>query len=121
MVFKSEYELAHAIPGKESEGAVHSADLPYVFGYYPKSGNISGNFTQVDFKLADLIETYWTNFAKTGNPNSPSIPNWPRFDSSQTFIRFTQEGSVSPRAGGLRRPQCDMFRELLKARMAEAN
>ncbi|HEY9501996.1 MAG TPA: carboxylesterase family protein, partial [Pyrinomonadaceae bacterium] len=116
-----QYELAHAIPGKESEGAVHSADLPYVFGFYPKSGNISGNFTQVDFKLADLIETYWTNFAKTGNPNSTGIPNWPRFDSSQTFIRFTQEGSVSPIAGGLRRPQCDMFRELLKARMAEAN
>jgi len=116
-----QYELAHAIPGKESEGAVHSADLPYVFGYYPKSGNISGNFTQVDFKLADLIETYWTNFAKTGNPNSTGIPNWPRFDRSQSFIRFTQEGSVSPIAGGLRRPQCDMFRELLKARMAEAN
>jgi len=116
-----QYELAHAIPGKESEGAVHSADLPYVFGYYPKGGNISGNFNQVDFKLANLIETYWTNFAKTGNPNSGGLPNWPRFDSSQTFIRFAQEGNVEPIAGGLRRPQCDLFRDVLKERMKQAN
>ena len=62
-----EYEFNHAIPGQDA--AVHSADLPYVFGFYPKSGNISGKFTDVDTKLADLIETYWTNFARTGDPN----------------------------------------------------
>ena len=65
-----QYEFNHAIPGQEAQGAVHSADLPYVFGFFPKTGNIAGNFTDVDKKLADLIETYWTNFAKTGNPNS---------------------------------------------------
>jgi para-nitrobenzyl esterase len=92
-----------------------------VFGYYPKGGNISGNFSQVDFKLADLIETYWTNFAKTGNPNSSGLPNWPRFDSSQTFIRFLQDGNVEAIAGGLRRPQCDLFREVLKERLVKAN
>ena len=116
-----QYEFAHAIPGKESEGAAHAGDLPYVFGYYPKAGNISGSFNEIDYKLADLIETYWTNFAKTGNPNSNGIPNWPRFDSSQTFIRFVQDGSVEPIAGGLRRPQCDLFREVLRERMAKAN
>ena len=47
-----EYELQHAIPGQQSQGAVHSADLPYVFGYFPKAGNIAGNFGDVDFKLA---------------------------------------------------------------------
>ena len=47
-----EYELTHAIPGQEAQGAVHSADLPYVFGYFPKSGNIAGNFTSVDTQLS---------------------------------------------------------------------
>src|SRR6185503_13112301 len=55
-----QYEFNHAIPGQEAQGAVHSADLPYVFGYFPKTGNISGKFTELDMKLAELIQTYWT-------------------------------------------------------------
>jgi para-nitrobenzyl esterase len=115
-----QYELQHAIPGQESQGAVHSADLPYVFGFYPKSGNISGNFTDTDFKLAELIETYWTNFAKTGNPNGGTLPNWPEFNGSQAYIAFTQDGRVVPTSGGLRRPPCDLLRDVLKQRMSDS-
>ena len=112
-----QYQLEHAIPGQEADGAVHSADLPYVFGYYPKSGNISGNFGEIDYKLADLIQSYWTNFARTGDPNAATLPKWPVFDQSQSFIEFTQVGSVVANSEGLRRPQCDLFREILKRRM----
>ena len=115
-----EYELQHAIPGQEAQGAVHSADLPYVFGYFPKQGNISGNFTQTDFKLADLIETYFTNFAKTGDPNASGLPKWPEFDGSQAYIEFKQDGSVAP-STGLRRTHCDLHREALKQRMGAAH
>ena len=114
-----EYQFEHAIPGQEAEGAVHSSDLPYVFGYYPKHGNISGKFSAVDFKLADLIESYWTNFAKRGNPNGEGLPNWPEYDGSQAFIEFTQDGKVVEQTGGLRKPQCDLQREVLKKRIAE--
>jgi para-nitrobenzyl esterase len=89
-----EYEFNHAIPGQEAQGAVHSADLPYVFGYFPKTGNIAGNFTDVDKKLADLIQIYWTNFAKTGNPNSSGVPSWPEQDDAGTYIQFQQDGKV---------------------------
>ena len=112
-----EYEFAHAIPGQEAQGAVHSADLPYVFGFYPKRGNISGNFGDTDFKLADLIESYWTNFAKTGDPNGGKLPHWPEFDGSQTYIQFTQDGRVAEKTGGLRKPQCDLLREVAKEGM----
>jgi len=111
-----EYEFQHAIPGQEAQGAVHSADLPYVFGYFPKQGNISGNFGETDFKLADLIETYWTNFAKTGDPNSGGVPKWPEFGGSQAYIKFTQDGRVAT-ATGLRRAHCDLYREVLKERL----
>lgn len=111
-----EYEFNHAIPGQEAQGAVHSADLPYVFGYFPKTGNISGNFTDVDRNLADLIETYWTNFAKTGDPNSPGIPNWPQQADTGTYIQFQQDGKVEP-ATGLRSAQCDIYRQWLTAKL----
>jgi para-nitrobenzyl esterase len=112
-----EYELQHAIPGQEAQGAVHSADLPYVFGYFPKDGNISGKFGEIDFKIADLIETYWANFAKTGEPNSSGVPKWPKFDGSHAYVEFKQDGSVAS-AAGLRRTQCDLYREVLKQRMS---
>ncbi len=108
-----EYEFQHAIPGQEAQGAVHSADLPYVFGYFPKQGNISGNFNDTDFKLADLMETYWTNFAKTGDPNSSGVPKWPQFGEAQTYIVFAQDGQVA-KATGLRKAQCDLYRDVVK-------
>ena len=109
-----EYEFEHAIPGQESQGAVHSADLPYVFGFFPRTGNISGAFNETDFKLAELMETYWTNFAKSGNPNAAGLPTWPEFGTSQSYIKFTQEGKVINNAHGLRQVQCDTFRAILK-------
>jgi len=111
-----QYQYERAIPGQEANGAIHSSELPYVFGYYPKGGNISGNFSETDYKLAELIESYWTNFARTGNPNSNGLPNWPAFGASQAFIEFTPEGKVAA-SEGLRRPQCDLLRELLKCQM----
>ncbi len=111
-----EYQLEHAVPGQEAQGAVHSSDLPYVFGFYPKTGNISGSFGETDYKIADLIETYWTNFAKKGNPNGGTLPNWPEFGNSQTFLEFSQDGHTVVNSG-LRRPQCDLYREVLKQSM----
>ena len=112
-----EYQFGRAIPGQEAQGAVHSADLPYVFGFYPKIGNIAGAFGETDFKLADLIETYFTNFAKTGNPNGGRVPEWPAFDGSQRYVFFKPDGQVSVESGGLRRKQCDLYREALGERM----
>ena len=127
-----EYELDHAIPGQEAKGALHSAELPYVFGSFPTSGNISGNFGPIDTHLADLVEDYWTNFAKTGDPNDGSsslgmkktgdingtgLPHWPEFDAAQLYLIFTEDGQAAASTGPLRTPQCDLYRRVLAARM----
>jgi len=87
-----EFELAHAIPGQEAQVAIHGADLPHVCGYYPKGGNIAGSFTDVDIQLSGPIESDWTSFAKTGNPNSAGLPVWPQFGAERNYIRFQQDG-----------------------------
>jgi para-nitrobenzyl esterase len=115
-----EYEFQRVSPGLEAKGAGHSAELPYVFGYYPKSGQFAAaaDFVDADYKLADQMQTYWTNFAGTGNPNSDGQPHWPGFEEAQAFIVFTPEGRVA-NAAGLRGPQCNLYREVLAARMKQ--
>ncbi|HEX8811438.1 MAG TPA: carboxylesterase family protein, partial [Terracidiphilus sp.] len=111
------YQFDHPIPGQEAQGAVHSADLPYVFGYFPRAGNISGKFTEVDTRLADLIENYWTNFAKTGNPNSKDVPHWPHLTEAGGYIEFMPDGHAEARTSHLRGPQCALYGEILNDRM----
>jgi para-nitrobenzyl esterase len=108
-----EYELAHAIPGQEALGAVHAADLPYVFGYL-KDWNLA-IFTGVDQQLSDLIEDYWTNFAKTGNPNGAGLPVGPQFGATQNYLRFGQDGKPTTMTS-LRGATCAAFRSMLDVR-----
>lgn len=115
-----EYQLEHAIPGQEKQGAVHSADLPYVFGFYPETGNISGPFGPTDYKIADNIEKYWTNFARTGNPNGDGVADWPEFDGTQSYIAITEAGNVVPQTK-LRDAQCSIFRQAINFRLARGS
>jgi para-nitrobenzyl esterase len=115
-----EYEFQRISPGQEAKGAVHSAELPYVFGYYPQSGQFAAaaQFVDADRKLSDLMESYWTNFARTGNPNSKGLPQWPEFGHARRFFVFTPDGRET-RAAGLRSPQCNLYRQVLAARMKQ--
>ena len=75
-VYRYHFEQAPPQPaGTPSHGAYHSADIEYVFETLD-SKNLP--WTAADRKLSELISSYWTNFAKSGDPNSPGLPNWPQ-------------------------------------------
>ncbi len=77
-----------ATPFGRQLGAYHAAEIPYVFG-----NGVPDN--DADQRVHDLMRGYWVNFAKTGDPNGPGLPEWPRFGSDANYLELGAE----PRAG----------------------
>ncbi|MGH9737590.1 MAG: carboxylesterase/lipase family protein [Candidatus Acidiferrales bacterium] len=76
-------------------GAFHSSEIPYAFDTIRVStwGNLGKGLTAADLKIAAQMNSYWVNFAKTGNPNGPGLPHWSRFTKSgDELMNFTSEG-----------------------------
>lgn len=100
-----EYQFDRAAPGRESAGAVHGAEVAYVFG------GLGPQYGELDREISAAVQEYWTNFAKTGNPNSAGqtkLPNWPVFQSAtRKYLEFTDGGPIA--RDGLRRPFCDLY------------
>jgi para-nitrobenzyl esterase len=108
-----EYEFAHVPPERAALGATHASELSHVFGTYDQGVIAVGppaRATEADVRVSDVMQRYWTNFAKTGDPNGPGLPAWPKFDpKSRGYIEFATSGATVKQ--GLRRPYCDLFIE----------
>jgi para-nitrobenzyl esterase len=111
-----QYEFDHAVPGQPA--AIHSSDLGFVFGFYPKEGNLAGGYGDTDFKVSDMVESYFANFARTGNPNGTGLPVWPEFGSKATYVKITQDGQIEA-ASDLRGPACKVYRDAIEARIKQ--
>jgi para-nitrobenzyl esterase len=73
-------------------GAAHAAELPYVFRQLTEHNRPAP--TPTDEALSDMMRNYWTNFAKTGDPNGGSLHKWPNFANASPQMLHIASGST---------------------------
>jgi para-nitrobenzyl esterase len=107
-----EYQFDPPVAGEPATR--HAAEVAFVFGNLRPTGTMGGPYTANDRKISDTVQSYWTNFAKTGDPNGKGLPVWPMFNANaRPYLEFTlHEGPVVRE--NLRRNICDMYIEALK-------
>jgi len=67
-------------------GAAHSAEIQYAMGNLPLDQRYA--WEPADYKVSEVLQAYFANFIKTGNPNGPGLPEWPTYESGTNFERM---------------------------------
>jgi para-nitrobenzyl esterase len=75
-------------------GSPHGQEVAYVFGTLDAS---SPQTSKTDLDISDAMGTYWTNFAKYGDPNGSGEPKWPAFSAADPVVMyFSQTAHTGP-------------------------
>ena len=66
-------------------GSPHGQDVGYVF---MELNPDNPQTTESDLALSEVMATYWTNFAKYGDPNGEGVPEWPAFSGENPDVMY---------------------------------
>lgn len=74
-------------------GASHASEIPFVFDNLIERNGFK--FDAKDKEVSKMMNSYWVNFAKTGNPNGKGLPIWSLYDTTKNNIfEFKDDGSA---------------------------
>lgn len=91
------YNFKRKLPAHSPEtefGAFHSSEIVYA---YDNLHTLDRPWEAIDQEIADLMSSYWVNFAKKGNPNGPGLPQWDSYNpqDEQAILFDTVTGQQS--------------------------
>jgi para-nitrobenzyl esterase len=97
------------------KGAVHSAEIEYAMG------NLATNevyaWTPDDHRVSEVMQGFFANFIKTGNPNGQGLPQWSAYNLGNAHARMTID-TVTRAEPDPRRTRYGQLSEILEGRSA---
>ncbi len=79
------------IGNKKRHGVTHADDILYLNGTFLNQPDKY----PAEAAVSEILQQYWVNFAKTGNPNGKGLPYWPAFDKDKaTTMQFSNGASL---------------------------
>ncbi len=79
-------------------GASHSAEIQYAMGNLDLDKRYT--WEPADYEVSKVMQAYFVNFIKTGNPNGPGLPEWPTYRAGSNYrrMRIDVESRAEPEA-----------------------
>jgi para-nitrobenzyl esterase len=82
-----------AMKDRMKYGASNASEIPFVFDNLIERNGFK--FDKTDKEVSKMMNSYWVNFAKTGNPNGKGLPIWSLYDTTKNNIfEFKEDGSA---------------------------
>ena len=101
-VYRYRFDMAppSSDPKVPNTNAYHSAEIEYVFGQLDSKAGVP--WRPEDRQLSELMQKYWTNFAKSGDPNGPDLPKWPAYTAADGWPFIILDAQPSAHKDDLR-------------------
>ena len=68
--------------------AWHTSEFWFTFGSLAKGIPPHRPWREEDFRLAEIVTSYWANFIKTGDPNAEGLPFWPESGDHYGYLEI---------------------------------
>jgi para-nitrobenzyl esterase len=98
-VFRYEFDETLPLPANAKRGteptAPHASEIEFVFRMLSSK---KLPWRPEDRNVSELMASYWTNFAKTGDPNGPGLPPWPEYNSGDGYqvMHLSADSGAAP-------------------------
>jgi para-nitrobenzyl esterase len=73
-----------SVQDRWQNGVPHGAEIPFVFDTLADRNGLT--WSEQDRKVARMLNGYWANFAKAGDPNGAGLPEWPKHNPAKNEI-----------------------------------
>jgi para-nitrobenzyl esterase len=108
------YRFNYVVTPMRSEwldGPLHATDIP--FSMDTVRAKYGDQLAPADLAVANMTHHYWVNFVRSGDPNGPGLPEWPRYDAAADLLMDFATDGIPRAVADPRKARLDAWAEAM--------